>query len=102
MKYFPSSKISSNLAGLASQFGMSEMVVTGFTDQFASLRRHKVAIVAAMAATSFGLGLFLCTNAGIFWFQVYNEFTGTFTLIILAFLEVVFISYVYGRSKCIL
>lgn len=63
------------LIGLAAQFGslgnnesvslgMTEVVVTGLTDQFVFLQPYKALVVAAVVSVTFAIGLLLCTGVG--------------------------------------
>ncbi|GMT36722.1 hypothetical protein PFISCL1PPCAC_28019, partial [Pristionchus fissidentatus] len=84
------------LLGVSSQFGMTEVMISGLADQMPTLHRHKGKLSILVCLSSFLLGLPLCTKGGIYWFTLMNEYCGTFALFAIAFFEVLLIGRLYG------
>ncbi|GMT05880.1 hypothetical protein PENTCL1PPCAC_28054 [Pristionchus entomophagus] len=87
------------LLGVSSQFGMTEVMISGLADQFPFLHSHKGKLSILVCLTSFLLGLPMCTKGGIYWFTLMNEYCGTFALFAIAFFEVLLIGQLYGVKE---
>ena len=82
--------------GLDSQFTMTETVTTAVMDQYPHLRVHKGKVVIGASVVGFLLGLTMCTNGGLFMFELINWYSASFGLLICAITEVVVVIWVYG------
>lgn len=85
--------------GLDTQFTMTETLTTAVMDQWPELRRHKAWVVLGAALVGFILGLPMCCNGGVYMFTLIDTFSASWSLLILAFFEVVLVVYVYGFSN---
>ena len=85
--------------GIDSQFGTLEGVVTSIVDLklFPGLRKE---ILTAIMCTFCCLVSMIFTNgAGNYIFILFDDFSGNFPLLIIAFFECIAVSYIYGIKK---
>ncbi|XP_035681588.1 sodium- and chloride-dependent glycine transporter 2-like [Branchiostoma floridae] len=86
--------------GLDSQFAVLEALVTGIVDEFPRrLRSKKMFIVLGMCAVGFLLGLPLVTQGGFYLLQLMDNYSGTFSLLVVAIVECVVVGWVYGCDR---
>lgn len=84
--------------GLDSQFVMMETVITALVDEF-NLNRWrfgKVTCTAVLCVACFLLGLPLCTRAGFYVMNLYDTYSAGYSLLVVALIEVIAVSWVYG------
>lgn len=67
-----------------------------FDDQFAVLRRHKAWVTVGVCALLYGFGLICCTRAGIFFFNIFDDYSASFSMMALVLGELLLIVYIYG------
>ncbi|CAI5445079.1 unnamed protein product [Caenorhabditis angaria] len=82
--------------GLDSSFGGSEAIITGLSDEFPILKRHREIFVGALFSLYMIIGLSMCTDGGILvmeWLIVYGTTWGLLTAVLC---EAIVISYIYG------
>ncbi|CAF2350407.1 unnamed protein product [Rotaria sp. Silwood2] len=87
------------LLGLDSVFASVETIVVVITDQIHSLRRYNIFVTLIVCISMFGLGLLLCTDAGIYWITFLDQFTGSYPAFVIGLLECICIAYVYGGNR---
>eukprot|EP00088_Acartia_fossae_P009522 TRINITY_DN1462_c0_g1_i9.p1 TRINITY_DN1462_c0_g1~~TRINITY_DN1462_c0_g1_i9.p1 ORF type:complete len:732 (+),score=113.65 TRINITY_DN1462_c0_g1_i9:92-2287(+) len=85
--------------GLDSQFTMTETVTTAVLDQWPKLRDHKGKVVTAASFVGFILGLSMCSRGGIFMFELINWYSASWSLLLLAIIEVILLMYGYGFRR---
>ena len=85
--------------GLDSQFTGVETLITAMMDEWPSLRKRKASVVLGMCVIFFVLGLPLCANGGVLMFTLIDWFCSSWSLLLIAIIEVVFITYAYGHEK---
>jgi len=85
--------------GLDSQFTMVESLITAIYDELPSLRNHKVLVVGGVCTVGFLLGLPICLQGGFYLFVLLDWYSGAWSLIFLAVLEIVLIAWVYGADS---
>ncbi|CAG9536156.1 unnamed protein product [Cercopithifilaria johnstoni] len=74
-----------------------ESVVSAICDEFPErLRRNHRHVLAFTCVIFYILGIPLCAAAGLYWLLLLDYFTTTWTLVLLAFLECMAISWAYG------
>lgn len=84
------------LLGLDSQFGTIEGVVTAITDR-PDMKKYPTWLVSlVICAVSFLAGLIFTCRGGIFFFELFDNYSATLPLITVALLEIVAVSWVYG------
>merc|ERR1712186_116752 len=85
--------------GLDSQFTMTETVTTAIMDQYPNLRAHKGKVVIVASIIGFLMGLPMCTNGGVFMFELINWYSASFGLLVCAITEVILVMWVYGHKR---
>ncbi|PAV87422.1 hypothetical protein WR25_18411 isoform B [Diploscapter pachys] len=87
------------ILGTSSQAGMVEVFCTTLYDQWPSTRNHKTIVSAATCFVMFLIGFIMCCGCGFYWFNVYDEFTGSTAIFLTIALECIILSYFYGRRN---
>jgi len=82
--------------GLDSQFTMVETIITAIYDEFPKLREKKFLVVGGVTTAGFLLGLPLCLQGGYYLFVLLDWYSGAWSLMLLAILEIIVVSWVYG------
>lgn len=85
--------------GLDSQFTMVETLITALYDEKPSLRRYSWLVVGGVCLALLLLGLPMCMQGGLYIFVLFDEYSGSWSLLILAVLEVVVVGWVYGTER---
>lgn len=85
--------------GLDSQFAMMETVISALCDKFEILGRNKLRVTLGLCIFFFLLALPMCTRGGMYWFNLMDWYSGTFSLMVISFVECVVISWVYGYNN---
>merc|ERR1712088_1111925 len=85
--------------GLDSQFTMTETITTAVMDQYPHLREHKGKVVIGASVIGFLMGLTMCTNGGVFMFELINWYSASFGLLVCAITEVILVMWVYGHQR---
>ncbi|VVC33584.1 Sodium:neurotransmitter symporter [Cinara cedri] len=88
---------------LNSEFAIVEVVVTSIQDGFpCAVKKYLVChelLVMVVCVASFVLGIPLVTQGGIYLFQIIDYYTSTWSVIYIAFFEVIAVSWMYGANK---
>ncbi|XP_031347000.1 sodium-dependent neutral amino acid transporter B(0)AT3 isoform X2 [Photinus pyralis] len=87
--------------GLGSQIGMLEGMLCTLFDIEIFKRMSKPLVTGVLCLVCFLLGLVFTTGAGGYWLKMFDAFAGTVGLVVVAFTEMVAISYIYGCDKFI-
>nr|AKN21425.1 slc6a-5 [Schmidtea mediterranea] len=85
--------------GIDSQFGGMEAIFTGLQDEFPILKKTHfidIAFKISVQIILFFLGITCVSKGGIYMFSIMDEYSGTFTLQIIAIFELITIMYLYG------
>ena len=85
--------------GLDSQLTFTETITTAVMDQWPHLREHKGKVVSGVSVVGFLMGLTMCTNGGIFMFDLMNYYTAAYWLLVCAIVEVVLVTWIYGHQR---
>lgn len=83
--------------GLGSQFGTMEGVITNLFDMNVKIRKEF--LTAGVCLVSFLIGILFVTKAGSYWVGLFDDFAGTFGLVMVGLFELIVISYVYGHKQ---
>ncbi|KAI6181637.1 Snf-9 [Aphelenchoides besseyi] len=87
------------ILGISSQFGLAEVMITALYDQCPSLRKHKTYIAIGVCMLLFLMGLIMTTRAGIFYFNLFDSYSASFTLMLLIIFEILLVIYIYGNYR---
>ncbi|KAM4689470.1 sodium-dependent neutral amino acid transporter B(0)AT3-like isoform 2-T2 [Discoglossus pictus] len=86
--------------GLSSMFGNVEGVLTPLLDLQIIPKSIPVEFLSGIICLiSFGVSLLFTMASGNYWLQIFDSFTGSLTLLIVVFFEVITVSYVYGVER---
>lgn len=85
--------------GLDTQFTMTETLTSAFMDQWPQFRPKKSIVVLTAAFLGFLLGLPMCAKGGVYMFTLIDWFSASWSILLLAFTEVVLLMYVYGYDN---
>ncbi|XP_071786405.1 sodium- and chloride-dependent glycine transporter 1-like isoform X2 [Asterias amurensis] len=89
--------------GLDSQFVMTETLITAVTDElkgyFKNIAKWKTLITLTVCVTFFLLGLPMTTRGGIYLLTLMDNYSAGFSLLLIAMLECLVISYAYGINR---
>ncbi|CAK5056548.1 unnamed protein product [Meloidogyne enterolobii] len=75
---------------------------TALYDQFPFLRKHKSLLVIFVCLSCYLCGLVMCTRAGIFYFNLFDDYTASFSMMLLVLLELVLVAHIYGLSNYVI
>ncbi|XP_068166192.1 sodium- and chloride-dependent GABA transporter ine [Antennarius striatus] len=91
------------LLGLDSQFGTVEVAVTFLKDEFGPIILHYLKreelLTLVVCIVCFILGIPHVTQGGIYTFQLMDHYTAVVSLMFLALIEVVAVSWIFGVPK---
>lgn len=78
------------------QLAFFETVVSGMVDLFPRLAPKKMIASGVLAFCLFLVGLPLCTQGGMYIYQLLDWYCAVLTYTLLGFLETIVIPYIYG------
>nr|WLN44336.1 NTT4 [Sinonovacula rivularis] len=90
------------LLGLDSQFVGVEGLVTFVVDQYPHIIRkgyRREMVIAIICIISFLVGLSMVLEGGMYVFQLFDYYSVSRTIFVIAFIEMLVISYVYGIDR---
>lgn len=82
--------------GLSTMVVTVETVVTSLLDLFNNLRKERVKVVLSVVSVFLIIGTPLVTSRGLFWFQVFDDYAASYSLVVSTIVEMLAISWVYG------
>ncbi|XP_074650196.1 sodium-dependent proline transporter-like [Tubulanus polymorphus] len=85
--------------GLDSQFAMMETVISAISDEFLVLRKYKMLFTGFLCVLLFLLGLPCVMDGGMYIFNLIDSYSGGYSLMVIALVEVIVISWIYGYKK---
>jgi len=85
--------------GLDSQFTMTETITTAVMDQWPQLRAHKGKVVIGASVVGCILGLTMCTQGGLYMFELINWYSASWGLLICAIVEILAVMYGFGAKN---
>uniref|UniRef100_A0A914Y032 Uncharacterized protein n=1 Tax=Panagrolaimus superbus TaxID=310955 RepID=A0A914Y032_9BILA len=89
------------ILGVSTQFGFVESICTAIYDQFPVTRNHRSLLVYGICFILWCCGIIMCTRAGIFYFNIFNDYTASFGLMLLIFFEIILVCHIYGIKNYI-
>ncbi|CAF1046306.1 unnamed protein product [Rotaria sp. Silwood1] len=85
--------------GLDSSFGGSEAIITALSDEFPVLRRHREWFVGILFFFYFLVGIPSCTDAGVYFVELLQNYAAFYSIIIAVFFEAIAVSWLYGIQR---
>ncbi|EGT36727.1 hypothetical protein CAEBREN_31480 [Caenorhabditis brenneri] len=87
------------LLGMSTEIVIVEIVCSCLADRFGYLKRHRWVTVSVVSTTFFMLGLVMTTDAGYYWFDLYDEYSaGVSATLGTAFMCIV-VAWFYGLDN---
>ena len=87
--------------GLSSMISFSQNLTTALLDHFKALRKYEACSVIACCTIGFLCGLIFCTVEGSRLVDLVDSGVSSWNCILIAMLEVILISWVYGNNQII-
>uniref|UniRef100_A0AC35UFN0 Transporter n=1 Tax=Rhabditophanes sp. KR3021 TaxID=114890 RepID=A0AC35UFN0_9BILA len=87
--------------GLGTEICYIEVMVTSFYDNFKSTRPYKIYLSAIICFLFWCCGIPLCFSNGPYIFTILNDFTSSFNLLCVIFLELIIVVLYYGVGNFI-
>ncbi|XP_051999665.1 sodium- and chloride-dependent transporter XTRP3-like [Xyrauchen texanus] len=88
------------LLGMGSMLGNITAIITPLGDlKFLSRKFSNETINGLVCLLCLLLGFGFTTGSGNYWFTIFNEYGATFSLLFIAFFEVVSVCYIYGLKR---
>jgi solute carrier family 6 amino acid transporter-like protein 5/7/9/14 len=85
------------ILGLSTQFGYGEIMIGALSEQFPRLLDHKAITTFSICGFLYCCGLILCTRSGIFFFNILNDYSSSFSLELVICFEAIIMCYIYGN-----
>ncbi|XP_078400368.1 sodium-dependent noradrenaline transporter isoform X1 [Cetorhinus maximus] len=85
--------------GIDSSMGGMEAVVTGITDDFKFLKKHRKLFTFATAGGTFLVALFCITNGGIYVLTLLDQFAAGTAILFGVLIEAIGVSWFYGVDR---
>ncbi|RXG59000.1 hypothetical protein Avbf_13270, partial [Armadillidium vulgare] len=76
-------------------FTFVETLATGLFDKFEYLRNRKPTVMICLSIVMFFLGLPMCLGGGVYIFELLNYYAAGLSVLCIAILEVICVSYFY-------
>ncbi|XP_053571764.1 sodium- and chloride-dependent transporter XTRP3 [Bombina bombina] len=88
------------MLGLGSMLGNTAAILTPLTDsKFISKHLPKEAISGLLCLFSCLIGLIFTMESGNYWFDIFNDYAATLSLLLIVLVETVAICYIYGLKR---
>uniref|UniRef100_A0A8C6E4M8 Transporter n=1 Tax=Moschus moschiferus TaxID=68415 RepID=A0A8C6E4M8_MOSMO len=88
------------LLGIGSMLGNTAAILTPLTDsKVISSYLPKEAISGLVCLTNCAIGLLFTMEAGSYWFDIFNDYAATLSLLLIVLVETVAVCYLYGLSR---
>nr|XP_011443803.2 sodium- and chloride-dependent glycine transporter 2 [Crassostrea gigas]XP_019927579.2 sodium- and chloride-dependent glycine transporter 2 [Crassostrea gigas]XP_034320566.1 sodium- and chloride-dependent glycine transporter 2 [Crassostrea gigas]XP_034320572.1 sodium- and chloride-dependent glycine transporter 2 [Crassostrea gigas] len=84
--------------GLDSTFGTIEPVFTALSDSFRMWRKRRALLTALFSAVCFLVGLIMCTEGGMYVFQLIDWYSAAIAVPLFGFLECIAFGWIYGAE----
>ena len=84
--------------GVGSMIAYVETLISVIIDQF-SLTKHKHYVTIGFCLAMFVGGLTMCFNGGLYMFDLFNNVSATWNIMLCALIEVVIVSWFYGVNN---
>ncbi|KAM5315549.1 sodium- and chloride-dependent transporter XTRP3 [Glossophaga mutica] len=88
------------MLGIGSMLGNTAAILTPLTDSKAiSSHLPKEAISGLVCLISCAIGMVFTTEAGNYWFDIFNDYAATLSLLLIVLVEIAAVCYVYGLRR---
>lgn len=87
------------LLGFSSELLMVQEMSSCISDRFFWLREKQALVVGCVSSVLFTAGIILTTDAGIYWFELFDEYGSGFGALISATSMCIIVGYLYGMNN---
>ncbi|KAL3981311.1 metaxin [Sarotherodon galilaeus] len=87
------------LLGMGSMLGNVTAIITPLRDFKIMSRMSNELFSGLVCVFCLLLGLGFTTTSGNYWFTIFNDYTATFSLLLIVLIEVIAVSYIYGIKR---
>ncbi|XP_047386560.1 sodium- and chloride-dependent transporter XTRP3 [Sciurus carolinensis] len=88
------------MLGMGSMLGNTAAILTPLTDsKLISSHLPKEAISGLVCLINCAIGMVFTTEAGNYWFDIFNDYAATLSLLLIVLVETVAVCYVYGLRR---
>nr|XP_020842986.1 sodium- and chloride-dependent transporter XTRP3 isoform X2 [Phascolarctos cinereus] len=88
------------MLGIGSMLGNTTAILTPLTDsKFISSRLPKEAISGLICVINCVIGLVFTLESGNYWFEIFNNYSATFSLLLIVLVETIAVCYIYGLRR---
>ncbi|KAM4821138.1 sodium- and chloride-dependent transporter XTRP3 [Thomomys bottae] len=88
------------LLGVGSMLGNTAAILTPLTDsKVLSTHLPKEVISGLVCLSSCAIGMVFTTEAGSYWFDIFNDYSATLSVLLIVLVEIVAVCYVYGLRR---
>uniref|UniRef100_A0AC11CMY5 Solute carrier family 6 member 20 n=1 Tax=Ovis aries TaxID=9940 RepID=A0AC11CMY5_SHEEP len=88
------------LLGIGSMLGNTAAILTPLTDsKVISSYLPKEAISGLVCLANCAIGMLFTMKAGSYWFDIFNDYAATLSLLLIVLVETVAVCYLYGLSR---
>uniref|UniRef100_A0A2K5ELA4 Transporter n=1 Tax=Aotus nancymaae TaxID=37293 RepID=A0A2K5ELA4_AOTNA len=88
------------MLGIGSMLGNTAAILTPLTDsKIISSHLPKEAISGLVCLVSCAIGMVFTTEAGNYWFDIFNDYAATLSLLLIVLVETIAVCYVYGLRR---
>ncbi|XP_044789811.2 sodium- and chloride-dependent transporter XTRP3 isoform X2 [Bubalus bubalis] len=88
------------LLGIGSMLGNTAAILTPLTDsKVISSYLPKEAISGLVCLANCAIGMLFTMEAGSYWFDIFNDYAATLSLLLIVLVETVAVCYLYGLSR---
>lgn len=87
------------LLGISSEFVMVELVCSCLRDRFPRLCERRGLVVGGVSLVLFLFGIVLTTDAGIYWFELFDEYGSGFGAVVSVTSMCIIVSFLYGMEN---
>lgn len=84
---------------LLQQFGGSEAIITGLSDEFPIIKRNREIFVAVLFSIYFMVGLASCAQGGVYVVELLDRYAAGYSILVAVFCESIVVSWIYGLDR---
>lgn len=78
------------------QFGGSEAIITGLSDEFPMIKRNREIFVALLFTLYFIVGLASCAQGGVYVVELLDRYAASYSMLFAVLCETIAVSWIYG------
>jgi solute carrier family 6 dopamine transporter-like protein 3 len=81
------------------QFGGSEAIITGLSDEFPIIKRNREVFIAILFSVYFVVGLPSCSQGGVYVVELLDRYAASYSILFAVLCESIAISWFYGLER---